>query len=198
MTDTRVLLCALVYFCLNAASYGIAFFLPTIVKGFGYTDFQTGVIAALPFVCGAIGMVLFSRHSDRMVERKGHVAVALLIAATGLGLSGVAPYGWLVIALFCFAQIGVSSVPPMFWPMPASFLTGASAAAGIAAINSIGNLAGFFGPYAMGFLKDTTGTFTSGLVLLAVAALVGALVSLSLKIDPAWEKRAAGGPILAH
>src|SRR6202161_878115 len=136
LTDIRILLCALVYFCLNAASYGVAFFLPTILKGFGVSDTQTGLLAALPFVFGAIGMVLLGRHSDRTMERKGHVAAALLMAAFGIGLSGLVSNPIVVMALLCFAQIGVSAVPPMFWPLPASFLTGASAAAGIAAINS--------------------------------------------------------------
>jgi MFS family permease len=77
------LLCALVYFCLNAASYGVAFFLPTIIKNFGVSDTQTGLLAALPFVFGGIGMVLLGRHSDRTMERKGHVAVALLMATVG-------------------------------------------------------------------------------------------------------------------
>jgi hypothetical protein len=86
------------------------------------------------------------------MERKGHVAAALLMAAVGIGLSGIVTNPLVIMALLCFAQIGVSAVPPMFWPLPASFLTGASAA-GIAAINSLGNLSGFAGPYAMGYLK---------------------------------------------
>jgi MFS family permease len=159
LTDIRILLCALVYFCLNAASYGVAFFLPTIIKDFGVSDTQTWLLAALPFVFGGIGMVLFGRHSDRAMERKGHVAIALLMSAIGIGLVS-SPV--IVMALLCFAQIGVSSVPAMFWPLPASFLTGASAAAGIAAINSLGNLSGFAGPFAMGYLKDLTGNFTLG------------------------------------
>jgi len=142
------------YFCLNAASYGVAFFLPTIIKNFGVSDTQTGLLAALPFVFGAVGMVLLGRHSDRTMERKGHVAAALLMAAIGIGLAGVVSNPVIIMALLCFAQIGVSAVPPMFWPLPASFLTGASAAAGIAAINSLGNLSGFAGPYAMGYLKE--------------------------------------------
>src|ERR1700709_2321637 len=89
LTDIRILLCALVYFCLNAASYGVAFFLPTIIKGFGVSDTQTGFLAALPFIFGGIGMVLLGRHSDRTMERKGHVAVALLMSAVGIGLSGL-------------------------------------------------------------------------------------------------------------
>jgi MFS transporter, ACS family, tartrate transporter len=191
LTDIRILLCALVYFCLNAASYGVAFFLPTIIKGFGVSDTQTGLLAALPFVFGGIGMVLFGRHSDRAMERKGHVAVALLMSAIGIGLSGLVSSPVLIMALLCFAQIGVSSVPPMFWPLPASFLTGASAAAGIAAINSLGNLSGFAGPYAMGYLKDMTGNFTLGLLLLAGCALLGAAVVATLRIDVRREQSSA-------
>jgi MFS transporter, ACS family, tartrate transporter len=197
LTDIRILLCALVYFCLNAASYGVAFFLPTIIKNFGVSDTQTGLLAALPFVFGGIGMVLLGRHSDRTMERKGHVAAALLMAAVGIGLSGFISSPVIVMALLCFAQIGVSSVPPMFWPLPASFLTGASAAAGIAAINSLGNLSGFAGPFAMGYLKDLTGDFTAGLLLLAGCAVVGAVVSMSLRIDERRE-HAPGQVALAH
>ena len=197
LTDIRILLCALVYFCLNAASYGVAFFLPTIIKGFGVSDTQTGLLAALPFVFGGIGMVLLGRHSDRTMERKGHVAAALLMAAIGIGLSGLVANPIIVMALLCFAQIGVSAVPPMFWPLPASFLTGASAAAGIAAINSLGNLSGFAGPFAMGYLKDLTGTFTVGLLLLAGCAVVGAAVVMSLRIDVRREQ-SSGNVALAH
>src|SRR3954447_1737793 len=197
LTDIRILLCALVYFCLNAASYGVAFFLPTIIKGFGVSDTQTGLLAALPFVFGGIGMVLLGRHSDRTMERKGHVAVALLMAAIGIGVSGLVSNPVIVMVLLCFAQIGVSSVPPMFWPLPASFLTGASAAAGIAAINSLGNLSGFAGPYAMGYLKDLTGNFAAGLLVLAGCSLLGAIVVVMLRID-ARREQSSGGMALAH
>jgi MFS family permease len=186
-----------VYFCLNAASYGVAFFLPTIIKNFGVSDTQTGLLAALPFVFGGIGMVVLGRHSDRTMERKGHVAVALLMAAIGIGLSGLVSNPIIVMALLCFAQIGVSSVPAMFWPLPASFLTGASAAAGIAAINSLGNLSGFAGPFAMGYLKDLTGNFTAGLLLLAGCAVLGAAVVVNLRIDVKREQ-SAGEVALAH
>ena len=151
LTDPRILLCALVYFCLNAASYGVAFFLPTIIKVLA-SPMQTGLLAALPFVFGAMGMVLLGRHSDRTMERKGHVAAALLMATMGIGLAGIVSNPVIVMALLCFAQIGVSAVPPMFWPLPASFLTGASAAAGIAAIQLAWKSFGFAGPYAMGYL----------------------------------------------
>jgi nitrate/nitrite transporter NarK len=175
----------------------VAFVLPTIIKNFGVSDAQTGLLAALPFVFGAIGMVLLGRHSDRTMERKGHVAAALLMATVGIGLSGLISSPVLIMALLCFAQIGVSSVPPMFWPLPASFLTGASAAAGIAAINSLGNLSGFAGPYAMGYLKDLTGNFTAGLLLLSGCALVGAIVVLMLPVD-ARREQMSGEMAAAH
>src|ERR1700760_4053549 len=197
LTDVRILLCAVVYFCLNAASYGVAFFLPTIIKGFGVSDAQTGLLAALPFVFGAIGMVLLGRHSDRTMERKGHVAVALLMATIGVGLSGLIGNPVAIMALLCFAQIGISAVPPMFWPLPASFLSGASAAAGIAAINSLGNLSGFAAPYAIGYLKDTIGNFTAGLLLLAGCSLFGAIVSVLLPIDVRREQ-VSGDAVVAH
>ena len=197
LTDIRILACALVYFCLNAASYGIAFFLPTIIKGFGVSDTQTGLLAALPFVFGAVGMVVLGRHSDRTMERKGHVAAALLMAAVGIGLSALVSSPFIIMALLCFAQIGVSAVPPMFWPLPASFLSGASAAAGIAAINSLGNLSGFAGPFAMGYLKDLTGNFAAGLLMLAGCSVVGAVVALSLRID-ARREQIPHGAALAH
>ena len=84
LSDPRVLACAFVYFCLNAASYGVAFFLPTIVKGFGVTNFQTGLLAALPFVFGAIGMVLLGRNSDKTLKRREHVCFAMILLRSGL------------------------------------------------------------------------------------------------------------------
>ena len=200
LTDSRVLACAFVYFCLNAASYGVAFFLPTIIKGFGVSNFQTGLLAALPFVFGAIGMVLLSRNSDRTLKRREHVCFALVLAAVGVAGAGLVSAPVLVLGLLCLSQIGVSATPPLFWPIPSAFLTGTSAAAGIAAINSIGNLSGFFGPYAMGYLKDATGDFTVGLLLLGAFALAGALVAMRLRVDQRLEmhEAAPAKTALAH
>jgi MFS transporter, ACS family, tartrate transporter len=188
VTDPRILLCALVYFCIQAGNYGVAFFLPTIIKGLGATNTQTGFLTALPFVFGAFGMVLFGLHSDRTMERKRHVAVAFLMSTVGFGLAALVQSPALTIALFCVAQIGNSAASPMFWPLPASFLSGASAAAGIAAINSLGNLSGFAAPYAIGYLKDLTGNFSVGLLLLSACSLLGAIIALLLRIDVRREK----------
>ncbi len=188
MTDPRVMLCAFMYFCLNAASYGVAFFLPTIVKGFGVSNYQTGLLAALPFVFGAVGMVLLGRSSDRTLKRREHVFVAMVLACVGLVGAGLSTSPAMVLGMLCLSQIGVSAMPPLFWPIPGAFLTGTSAAAGIATINSIGNLSGFVGPYVMGYLKDTTGTFTIGLILLGVTALVGGVATMMMRVNPKLEQ----------
>jgi MFS transporter, ACS family, tartrate transporter len=198
LSDRRVLACAFVYFCLNAASYGVAFFLPTIVKGFGVSNFQTGLLSALPFVFGAVGMVLLGRNSDRTLKRREHVCFALVLAAVGVGGAGLVSSPVMVLGLLCLGQIGVSAMPPLFWPIPSSFLTGSSAAAGIAAINSIGNLSGFAGPYVMGYLKDLTGNFTAGLLVLGGCALAGGIVAMMLRINTQLEVAEPRGTALAH
>jgi D-galactonate transporter len=198
MADPRVLACSVVYFCLNAASYGVAFFLPTIVKGFGVSNFETGLLSALPFVFGAVGMVLLGRSSDRTLKRREHVCFAMVLAAVGVAGAGLVSAPVLVLGLLCLGQIGVSATPPLLWPIPSAFLTGTSAAAGIAAINSIGNLSGFAGPYMMGYLKDLTGDFTAGLLLLGGCALVGGLTVLGLRTDARLEAAEPGRPALAH
>ena len=188
ITDGRVMLCAFIYFCLNAASYGVAFFLPTIVKGFGVSNVQTGWLAAPPFVFGAIGMVLLGRASDRSLKRREYVCAAMVIASIGLIGAGLSTSPVMVLGLLCLSQIGVSAMPPLFWPIPGAFLTGASAAAGIATINSIGNLSGFAGPYVMGYLKDATGSFTVGLILLGVSALAGGIAVMTMRVNPGLER----------
>jgi len=196
LTDPRVLACAFVYFCLNAASYGVAFFLPTIIKNFGVTNFQTGVLSAVHFVFGAFGMVLLGRNSDRTLKRREHVCFAMFLAAVGVAGAGLVSAPVLVLGLLCLSQIGVSATPPLLWPIPSAFLTGASAAAGIAGINALGNLSGFAGPFLMGYLKDATGNFTAGLLALGGCALVGSIVALMLKVNPHLEdaRAATGGP----
>jgi cyanate permease len=198
LSDPRVLACAFVYFCLNAASYGVAFFLPTIVKGFGVTNFQTGLLSALPFVFGAAGMVVLGRNSDRTLKRREHVCFAMLLAAVGVAGAGMVSSPALILGLLCLGQIGVSAMPPLFWPIPSAFLTGSAAAAGIAAINSLGNLSGFAGPYVMGYLRDMTGSFTAGLLVLGGCALIGGAVAMTLKINRQLEIAEPGKPVIAH
>jgi ACS family tartrate transporter-like MFS transporter len=188
LKDWRVLTLALVYFGGVAAIYGIGFWLPQIVQSFGgLTKLQIGLVTALPYLVGTVTMVLWGRRSDRRMERKLHVAIPLVVAAVGIGLAGVVNEPVLKMALLTIAAFGVFSNLPVFWTLPAAFLSGAAAAAGIAIINALGNLAGFVGPYAMGWIKDQTGSFAGGLLLIAAFALIGAIAVLLLPHDTRLE-----------
>ncbi len=186
--NPRVLALALVYFGAVACNYGVGFFLPTIVKAFGLTNLMTGIVTAIPYAVGAIGMVWYFRRSDRLLERKGHAAVALLIAAVGLIAATLTEDPVLKMCAFSFSAFGVFAVLPVFWTLPTAYLTGPAAAAGIAVINSIGNLSGFAGPYAMGAIKDATGSFNMGLLLIAGVVLVAMGIVLSLSHDRSLER----------
>ncbi|CDY77341.1 Nitrate/nitrite transporter [Caballeronia glathei] len=185
--NRRVLAIALIYFGANATNYGLSFFLPQIVKAFGLTNVQTGFVTSLPYIVGVISMVVWGRHSDRKLERRWHVAIALLVAAGGIAAAAALDQPVLKMIALSIAGFGIFGCLPVIWTLPASFLSGAAAAGGIAAINSLGNLAGFFGPYAMGWIKDSTGGFGAGLLCLAGAGLVGVAAVLLLHHDPALE-----------
>ena len=186
--DPKVLALSLVYFGAVAVNYGTAYFLPQIVKAFGLSNMQTGLVSAIPYVVGSVGMVWFAYRSDRQLERKGHVAVALALAALGIGLSPLFDEPVLKMVLLSIGAFGVFAVLPVFWTLPTAFLSGASAAAGIAVINSVGNLAGFFGPFAVGWLKDATGNYAAGLWAISACAVVGTAVVLALSHDRRLEE----------
>ncbi len=188
LLNPRVLAVALVYFGAVACNYGLGFFLPTIIKGFGLSNLQTGFVAALPYVVGTVGMIYWGRRSDRLKERKGHAAFALFIAAAGISISTLLPDPYLKMTALTIAGFGIFACLPVIWTLPTAYLSGAAAAGGIAAINSIGNLSGFFGPYAMGYIKDQTGSFNGGLLLLAAAGFVSMGVVLMLRHDSKLEE----------
>jgi D-galactonate transporter len=194
LADPKVLALSVVYFGAVAVNYGTAFWLPQIVKTFGVSNVQTGFITAIPYVIGTIGMVWYGTRSDRLMERKGHAAAALALAALGIGVSALLDDPTLKMVSLSVGAFGVFAVLPVFWTLPTAFLSGASAAAGIAAINSLGNLAGFFGPYAMGAIKDATGSFAGGLLFIAGLAVLGMIVVLSLHYDANLER----SPVSQH
>jgi D-galactonate transporter len=183
----KVLALALVYFGAVAANYGVSFFLPQIVKAFGFSNAVTGWVTAIPYAIGVIAMIYWGRRSDRMGERRLHCAGALSVAA--LGIAGCALFDdpMLKIISIAVGGAGIFGCLPVFWTLPTAFLSGAAAAAGIAIVNAIGNLAGFAGPYVMGALKDATGTYTAGLLTMAGAALVAAGIVLALHHDRKLE-----------
>jgi nitrate/nitrite transporter NarK len=188
MIDPRVLGLSLVYFGAVATNYGLGFFLPQIVKAFGFNNLLTGLISATPYVVGVIAMVWWGRRSDRLVERRFHTAFPLFVAAAGIAVSTALDDPLLKMISLCVAGFGIFACLPVFWTLPTAFLSGAAAAAGIAVINSIGNLAGFAGPFAMGWIKDYTGSYTGGLLLLAGLGIIAMGTALAFKHDEALER----------
>jgi ACS family tartrate transporter-like MFS transporter len=191
MLDWRVIALGLVYMGCNIPQYGLSFFLPQIVKAFGVSNLTAGFITAMPYLVGAIGMVAWGAHSDRTGERKWHAAIAFLFIIAGLGLASTTDDPAIKMLLLCVAGFGFFAVLPIFWTLPTAFLSGAGAAAGIAAVNSIGNLGGYFGPQAFGLLRDYTGADVAGLVFLAGCAFVGMVIVLLLGYNPAISRNLA-------
>jgi ACS family tartrate transporter-like MFS transporter len=181
LLDRRVLLLSLVYFGGTFAGYGIVLFQPQIVHrlaaGFG----MTGIVNAIPYVFAAGAMVLWGRHSDHTGERPRHVAIAYAVGAAGLIATALMTDPVLTMVTLVIAAMGQSSTGPTFWSLPTAMLSGTAAAGGIALINALGNLGGFFGPYLFGLIKDASGgSFTLGLMALALGPIVSASIVLAL------------------
>ena len=191
LVNPRVLGLSLVYFGAVATNYGLSFFLPQIVKAFGLNTLLTTLVSATPYAVGLIGMVWWGRRSDRVVERRYHAAFPLFIAAAGIAASTALDNPTLKMISLCVAGFGIFANLPVFWTLPTAFLSGAAAAAGIAVINSIGNLAGFAGPFAMGWIKDQTGSYAGGLLLLAAIGIIAMGILLMIGQDEARPRPAA-------
>ncbi|MGC4001603.1 MAG: MFS transporter [Anaeromyxobacter sp.] len=190
LANPRVLVLGLIYFGVAASNYGLSFWLPTIVKAFGVTNFQTGVISALPYACGAAAMYWWGQHSDRTGERTWHVAGPLLLTASCLAIGSQLEDPVLKMVFICLAGFGIFAVLPPYWTLPTGLMSGTAAAASIALVNSIGNLSGFAAPYMIGWIKTSTGSFS--VALMALAALPFMAMVLTLAIQRAAHPPAAG------
>jgi ACS family tartrate transporter-like MFS transporter len=177
LTDRRVMALSLIYLTNVTASYGIVFFMPQIVKGMGLSNLATGFVTAIPYTIGLIGLVAWGWSSDRRNERRRHLIAATLIGATGLLLAGLFSQSLFAVAAMSVATLGLYGCRPTFWPMPSLFLTGTAAAAGLALINSIGNIGGYVGPFVVGWIKDSTRSFEMGLLFLSGCAFVSAVIA---------------------
>jgi D-galactonate transporter len=189
----RVWALSFVYFGAVAGLYGVGFWLPQIVKAFGLSNFATGWVVAVPYFISSIAMVWYGRRSDLKLERKGHAAVALAAVAVGVAAATLTNDPVVTMVAYTIGCCGVFCSFPVIWTLPTAVLSGASAAAGIAVINSVGNLAGFVGPFAMGWIKDATGSFTGGLLLIAAMAVVAMTIVLVLTHDRELERVPAPG-----
>jgi len=178
-TSGKVWVLCAIYFTLMIGLYGIAFWLPTIVKAFGIKGYLgVGLITAVPYGVAVIGMILLSNHSDKTGERRLHYVLNVTAGAVGLILSGVyASQPALAIIFLSIGTLGVIGSMPLFWPLPSAFLAGTAAAAGIGIVNSVGNLGGYFGPnipiWARAFSPDKS----AALYIIAAILMVGALLT---------------------
>jgi D-galactonate transporter len=181
-SDPRLWRMCAIYFCVVMGHYGLTFWMPALIQSAGVTGtLRIGMFTAIPYTGGAIAMVLVGWHADRTRERRLHAVVPMITGAVALSLSAIAGTHTAVAIMFLtVAAAGVLSCGSMFWSLPTAFLGGVSAAAGIAVINSVGNLAGFVSPYVVGWLKDLTHSTVAGMYAVSTVLVVGALVILTV------------------
>jgi ACS family tartrate transporter-like MFS transporter len=180
----RTLALSLIYYSKSVAIYVLAFFTPTIVKGLGenLSNTTVGVLSALPYGVAAAFMVWWARHSDKTGERRWHVALPLFAAAAGLCAMVLAQDSIVVsLLLLTLITVAVYATYGPFWSLPSLFMTGASAAVGMASINSIANLGGFVGPFGFGWLEDATGSIYTGLAIVAAVLVISGLLVVRLR-----------------
>jgi MFS transporter, ACS family, tartrate transporter len=196
--DPKVVMLSLNYLGIVTASLGMLLFLPQIVKQLGLSNMQVGWVTMIPYACGAISMVIFGRISDRLGDRRWTLFWTCLVSVVGLIIAGLSLGTWWALVGMTIAAIGFYGTKGPFWSIPSVWLTGTAAASGIAWINSIGNLGGFFGPTLVGWAKNLTGSFAGGLYALAVCSLISAVVSLFwIKVPKAVPTGATATPVTA-
>jgi D-galactonate transporter len=180
--DRRIWLMAMIYFCCVMGQYGLTFWMPTLIKTAGIQGvFKIGLFTAIPYSAAVVTMIWFGRNADKHRERRWHLVIPMTIGAIGLVGSALAgTHTALAVAFLTLGAAGVLTSAPLFWSMPTAFLGGVSAACGIAAINSVGNLAGFVSPYLIGWLKDTTHSTNIGMYVLAAVLVTGAVAVLTV------------------
>jgi ACS family tartrate transporter-like MFS transporter len=194
--NPKVLLLALNYLGIVTASLGMLIFIPQMIKSLGdYSNMTVGWLTMIPYICGAIAMVVWGRISDRMNERRWNLFIGCVFSTVGLVIAGMTMGTWWAIVGMSIAAMGFYGSKGPFFAMPPMFLSGAGLAAGIAWINSIGNLGGFFGPWYVGVMKDLTGSYAGGLYGLALLGLIAAIVcALFLHIPSRTPLSAVGAP----
>jgi len=177
----RVWRLCLLYFLMNVGGYGYELWLPSIIKSFsGKGDAVVGMINAIPYFVAGVMMIAVSRYSDRSGERRGVVAIAALSSAIGFALSAYFKNPFFALAALTVAFVGLKCTIAPFWALVTTFLSGSAAAGGIALINSVGNLGGFFGPFLVGVIKDRTGSNVAALLFLGGALLAMCALALTL------------------
>ena len=191
LANPRVCLLIGLYFTIAMGTNGIGFFLPKILAGqfTGVSRSQLGLISALPNLGAVVAMFLVGYHSDRTGERRWHVAVPALFAATGWGLAAYFQHSpWIAVGALMMAQMGMMSMMGPYWSMATSFLSGTAAAGGIALINTIANFGGYLSADLLGYLRDRSGNYSTGETMLAVTMAAGAALALCVRHRPQADR----------
>lgn len=181
LQDARVLILTVIQFGFTLGTYGIGIWLPLILKQHHLTNIQIGLLSVPPYLAASVAMLLWSRSADRNDARILNLTVSCAVAAAGLMAAALWPGLVPRLLGLTVALLGATSARAIFWAIPPRFLVGTAAAGGLAFINSIGTLGGFFGPFLMGWLKDLTGSFDSGLALMALIVMISAGFSALLR-----------------
>jgi len=188
LADRRVILISLFYISMPLGAYGLSYWLPTVVKGFGVTNTVNGFLNVIPWACVAWALWWVPRHAARTGEQTWHIALPVLIGAASLTASVFVPGNPAKFALLCIAAAGIFSGQPVFWSLPSTFLKGASAAAGFAVINSVGNVGGFFAQNAVPWIRDRTGNDLAPMLFLAACLSVGGVMTFAIqRMLKAWK-----------
>ncbi|HEO1778431.1 MFS transporter [Acinetobacter baumannii] len=182
IADKRLWLLAGIYFCVVMGQYAITFWLPTLIRNSGISDnWHIGLLTSLPYMCAIVVMILAGRSGDHFQERRWHLIIPMCAGALALTFATLfASNLTLSLICLCIAASGVLTASSLFWMLPTNFLGGVSAAAGIAAVNSFANLAGFCSPYLIGWITTNTGSNAIGMFLITAVLIFGA--SLVLRV----------------
>ncbi|WP_447759824.1 MFS transporter [Sphingopyxis panaciterrae] len=176
--DPRVLMLCAAFLGFPLAAYGLSYWLPTIVRGFGFGNVATGFLNVIPWLCVAVALWWVPRHAEGRAEQRWHIVVPALTGALFLVLAALLPGFPLKFAALCIAAAAIFSGQPIFWTLPSRFLTGASAAAGFAAINSVGNLGGFIAQSVVPLIRDATGSDLAPMLFLSGCLIAAAILVL--------------------
>jgi MFS family permease len=198
LSNGRTVCLGFIAFGLLYGLYAVSFFLPTIVAGFSKTFgtkfslFQIGFIVSIPFAVGTVAMILWSKHSDRKGELVWHVAIPLALGGISIPVALYMTSPFTAMAAVTVTLASVLAALPVFWTMPSSFLLGAALAAGLGAINTIGQVSGFLGPYITGWLSDLTGTNRAGMWVVGVVMVLAAILTVVLGAQPRPDRASTG------
>lgn len=193
--DIRVAMLSFIYFCKSVGQYGLTFFMPQMIVLFEadahrtYSATTVSLLTSVPSLAAVLVAVPWAMHSDRTGERIWHSSLPLFASTVGLCVTGASDQPVVIMIALCVASMGIGTMSQAFFQIPGQFLTGMAAAGGLALINAVGNLGGFVSPYATGWLKDTTGNFSTACYVMGAVMAVGGLGILAFPRVARWKAR---------